>query len=110
MPRDTYTPHLIAQAGRVAELLDAGYTHRQIGEKLGVSAVRITQIRGMLPRLGPYLGSPEPLERLRSHREQLWMLRRRVLELAHTVRRDLSELDEELQAAEVDQLVGLRAS
>jgi hypothetical protein len=104
------TPHLIAQAGRIAELLDQGYTHRQIGDQLGVSSVRVSQVKQLLPSLAAYLGQPAPLERLRSHREQLWRLRRETLELAATIRRDLRELDEEVQAAEVDRLLGLRAS
>lgn len=107
--RPNYTPHLIAQAGRVAKLLDTGQTHKQIGEQLGVSAVRITQIRQMLPDLEPYLGTPAPLDRLRNHREQLWHLRRQALQLAATIRRDLRELDEELEAARLDRLLGLRA-
>jgi hypothetical protein len=106
----SYTPHLIQQASRVAEMLDAGLTHRQIGERLGVSAVRVTQIRQRLPELEAYLGQPGPLDRLRSHREQLWTLRRQVLDLAGTIRRDLRELDEELDSARVDTLLGLRGA
>lgn len=105
----TYTPHLIAQASRVAELLDAGKTHRQIGELLGVSAPRIAEIKRLLPKLEPYIGHPAPLDRLRSHREQLWHLRHQTLQLAATIRRDLRELDEELEAARLDRLLGLRA-
>lgn len=105
----SYTPHLIAQASRVAEMLDAGYDNRRMGLELGVSRPRISQIRGLLRELAPYLGRPEPLDRLRSRREQLWRLRRQVLELAATVRTDLRELDEELEASEVDCALGLRS-
>lgn len=102
------TPHFIDQARRVAELLDNGYTNRQVASQLGVSPVRISQIRTRLPAVAPYLGSPEPSARLRSHREQLWSLRRQALELAGTIRRDLRELDEELGAADIDRVLGLR--
>jgi hypothetical protein len=103
------TPHLIDQAARVAELLDQGYTNRRIAEAMGVSGPRIAQIRAVLPNLAPYLGRPVPLDRLRSHRDQLWGLRRQTLQLAFAIRRDLRELDEELEAARIDRLLGLRA-
>ena len=106
--RVEYSPHLIAQATRVAELLDAGYSNRRIALDLGVSNPRVSQIRNVLPQLAPYLGNAEPLDRLRGHREQLWSLRRQVLELAATIRDDLRELDEELEAATVDRMLGLR--
>ncbi len=102
------TPYFIDQARRVAELLDAGYSNRRIAGRLGVSAARISQIRGRLPTVGAYLGTPEPCERLRSHRDQLWQLRRQALELAAVIRRDLRDLSEELDAADVDRILGLR--
>jgi hypothetical protein len=108
MPHN-YSPHLISQAARVAELLDEGYTNKRIGVALGVSGPRIAQIRQLLPQLTPYLGRPVPLDRLRSHREQLWRLRHQTLQLAATIRHDLRELEEELEAAELDRLLGLRA-
>src|SRR5687768_16367192 len=103
-----YTPHLIQQATRVAELLDQGYTNKRIAAAMGVSGPRIAQIRALLPRLAPYLGRPAPLERLTSHRDQLRSLRRQTLQLAATIRRDLRELDVELEAAQLFQLLGLR--
>lgn len=104
------TPHLIAQASRVAEMLDEGLTQAQMGEVLGVSGPRIAEVKRLLPLLSPYLGNPAPTDRLRSQREQLWSLRRQALELAHTIRRDLRELDQELEAAQLDRLLGLRRS
>ncbi len=98
----------IGQAHTVAELLDAGYSNRQIAGRLGVSAARVSQIRTALPTVGDYLGTPQPNERLRCQREQLWRLRRQALELAGAIRRDLRELDEELEAADIDRLLGLR--
>jgi hypothetical protein len=103
------SPHLIDQATRVAELLDQGYSNRRIGEVMGVSGPRIAQIRQRLPALRAYLGNPEPTDRLRGHREQLWSLRRDALALAAAVRADLRELNEELQAQEIDRLLGLRS-
>ncbi len=102
------TLRFVDQARRVAELLDAGYSNRQIAGRLGVSAVRISQIRGRLPALQAYLGTPEPLDRLRCHRDQLWTLRRQALELAAVIRRDLRELNEELEASDIDRILGLR--
>ena len=102
------TLHFIDQARRVAELLDVGYSNRQIAARLGVSAPRISQIRGRLPAVQAYLGSPEPTERLRCHRDQLWKLRRQALELAAVIRRDLRALSEELDASDVDRILGLR--
>ena len=102
------TPHFIGQARQVAELLDAGHSNRQIAERLGVSPPRVSQIRGRLPAVEAYLGSPEPTERLLRHRDQLWKLRRQALELAGTIRRDLHELSEELEASDIDRLLGLR--
>ena len=102
------TKHGIDQARRVWELLDAGYSNKAIAEQLGVSGPRISQIRRQLPVLAPYLGRPRPLARLGSHRGQLWELRRQTLALAATIRRDLRDLDEELQAAYIDQHLGLR--
>ena len=102
------SPRFIDQARTVAELLDAGYSNRQIAGRLGVSAPRVSQIRTRLPAVEDYLGRPEPNERLRCNREQLWRLRRQALELAAAIRRDLRELDEELEAADIDRLLGLR--
>ena len=102
------TPHFMHQASRVAELLDAGYSNRQIAVRLGVSAPRISQIRARLPSVEAYLGTPEPNARLRSHREQLWRLRRQALELAAAIRHDLRELSEEVDAADIDRILGLR--
>ncbi len=107
--RSSPTLQFVEQAQKVAELLDAGYSNRRIAERLGVSGPRVSQIRQQLPTLEPYLGRAQPLERLRSHREQLWDLRRQALTLASTVRRDLRELEEELDAVAIDQLLGLRA-
>lgn len=104
----TYTPHLITQARRVAELLDAGKDYRHISRELGVSRARVSQIRARLRELAPYLGRPDPLDRLRGRRDQLWRLRVQVLELATTIRRDLRALDEELESGEVDRILGLR--
>lgn len=104
----TITPHLVYQAGRVAELLDAGHSQSQIGRILGVSGPRIAEIKRRLPELSDYLGKPDPLDRLRSRRAQLWSLRRQTLELAATIRRDLREVDEELGAVQLDLLLGLR--
>ena len=105
-----YVPTLrfVDQARRVAELLDAGHSNRQIAARLGVSAPRISQIRGRLPAVADYLGTPEPTERLRCHRDQLWNLRRQALELAAVIRRDLRELGEELEASDIDRILGLR--
>jgi len=102
------TPHLVHQASRVAELVEAGHSQNQIGQMLGVSGPRIAEIKRRLPELREYLGQPEPLDRLRSRREQLWRLRHQTLDLAATIRRDLRELDQELEAATVDQVLGLR--
>lgn len=102
------TLHFVEQACRVAELLDEGYSNRRIAEQLGVSAPRVSQIRQQLPALQSYLTPPEPTERLRSRRDQLWSLRRQALSLAATIRRDLRELNEELDAADIDRLLGLR--
>jgi hypothetical protein len=102
------TAHLIAQASRIAEMLAEGLTQAQMGQTLGVSGPRIAEIKRLLPQLTPYLGHPQPTERLRSQREQLWALRRQALELAATIRRDLRELDQELEAAQLDRLLGLR--
>ena len=104
-----FTSRLVAQAARVAELLDEGFTNKRIGEAMGVSAPRVAQIRALLPELASYLGRPVPLDRLRSHREQLWLLRHHALDLAAVIRRDLRELEEELEAAEFDRILGLRA-
>src|SRR5688572_24779344 len=100
--------HLIDQATTVAELLDRGYTNKRIAEAMGVSSPRIAQIRALLPELTPYLGRPVPLDRLRSHRDQLWRLRRQTIQLACAIRRDLRELEEELESAAVDQVLSLR--
>ena len=102
------SPHFLEQASTVAELLDAGYSNRRIAEQLGVSAPRVSQIRQTLPELEPYLGHPAPMERLKSHRDQLRDLRRDALRLAATVRGDLRELEEELESANIDHLLGLR--
>lgn len=104
----TPTLHFVEQACRVAELLDEGYSNRRIAEQLGVSAPRVSQIRQQLPMLEPYLARPEPTGRLRSRRDQLWSLRRQALALAATIRRDLRDLTEELEAADIDSLLGLR--
>ena len=102
------TLHFVDQARRVAELIDAGYSNRQIAADLGVSSVRVSQIRGRLPALHAYLGTPAPVDRLRCHRDQLWSLRHQALRLAAVIRRDLRELDEELEASDIDRILGLR--
>ena len=53
------TPHFIGQARRVAELLDAGYSNRQIAVRLGVSPPRISQIRVRLSDVEAYLGAQQ---------------------------------------------------
>ena len=103
------TARFVEQATQVSEMLDAGYSNRRIAEVLGVSAPRISQIRQQLPEVAPYLGTADPLGRLRGHREQLTSLRRQTLMLAATIRRDLSSLEEELEAADIDHLLGLRS-
>lgn len=110
MERDGPVPttHLVHQARRVAELLDAGCGNAQIAADLGVSRPRVSQIRRQLPALMPYLGRPAPTDRLRSYREQLWSLRHHALELAASVRLELRALDEELEAADIDRLLELR--
>lgn len=107
-PTRAPTIRFIEQACLVAELLDAGYSNRRIADQLGVSAPRISQIRQSLPALQPYLSAPEPVERLQSRRDQLWSLRRQTLGLAVAIRRDLRELEEEVHAADVDRILGLR--
>lgn len=102
------TVRFAEQAAQVAKLLDAGYSNRRIAEAMGVSAPRISQIRSRLPEITAYVGNPEPTSRLRSRRDQLWRLRREALELAAAIRRDLQELNEELQAADIDRSLGLR--
>jgi hypothetical protein len=102
------TRHFIAQAAEVAKLLDEGKSNREIAERMGVSAPRVAQIRHQLPWVREYLGNPAPNHRLRSHRAQLWALRRETLALAAVLRRDLRELDEELEAAQMDRQLGLR--
>lgn len=102
------TVQFVEQAQQVAELLDAGYSNRRIAEQLGVSSPRVSQIRSRLPSLQSYLGDPQPTSRLQRHRDQLWRLRREALALASALRRDLRELDEELEAATVDRILGLR--
>jgi hypothetical protein len=67
-----YAPHLIAQARRVAELLEAGDDYGHISRDLGVSRPRVSQIRSQLHELAPYLGRPDPLDRLRSRRDQIF--------------------------------------
>jgi predicted transcriptional regulator len=102
------TLHFVEQACRVAELLDEGYSNRRIAEQLRVSGPRVSQIRQQLPALQPYLSQPKPTERLLSRRDQLWSLRRQALALVAAIRRDLRELEEELEAAEIDKVLGLR--
>lgn len=102
------TAHAIQQARTVAELQRDGYTTHQIAETLGVSGPRVSQIRATLHGLADYLGDPTPTERLLSRRAQLRHLRADALRLALAIRRDLTELDEELQSARIDRLLGLR--
>ncbi|MBA3688378.1 MAG: hypothetical protein H0W81_06090 [Chloroflexi bacterium] len=102
------TPHLIEQACRVAELLDEGYSNRRIAQEMGVSGPRVSQIRVQLPVLQPYLARPEPMERLRCRRDQLWSLRHQALALVAAIRKDLRELDEEPEAVRTDRIMGLR--
>jgi transposase-like protein len=103
-----YTRHAIEQATRVAELLDAGYSLAGVAKELGVSRPRISQIRRTLPHLQASLGDHTPTARLRRHRAHLVALRNEALALAGAIRRDLREVNEELQSAEVDAILGLR--
>ena len=99
-----------AQARQIAEMLDQGLTRRQIGSELGVSGPRVTQIIGNHPELLRYQRRPgQVASRLYAYRRDLVRLRRAALDLATIIRRDLRELDEELEAYEVDRQLGLRA-
>lgn len=73
-----------------------------------MSGPRVSQIRRRLPSLEPYLSPPEPTERLRCRRDQLWSLRHQTVALAAAIRKDLHELEEELEAAQTDRILGLR--
>lgn len=98
------------QAERVRELLTEGLTRKQIAERLGVSAPRVTQIITSTPALIPYQRRPDqPSARLRSYRNDLIRLRHAALDVSRSIRRELKALDEELQAYELDKLLGLRS-
>ena len=93
----------------IATMLAEGRTRREIGEALGVSAPRISQLIGDNPELLAWRRGPSSLaERLYEHRCDLARLRRLTLELAHSIRSELRALDEELQSYEVDRVLGLR--
>ncbi|MDQ2943483.1 MAG: helix-turn-helix domain-containing protein [Candidatus Dormibacteraeota bacterium] len=104
----TITPHLLEQANRVADLLANGYSNARIADELQVSRPRVSQIRRELPALRANIGNPSPTDRLLGHRDQLVLLRGEALQLAAAVRRDLRDLEGELQSARVDRLLGLR--
>lgn len=108
MPRNNITPHLLEQANRVADLLANGYSNARIAAELSVSKPRVSQIRRELPALRPYIGNPNPTDRLLGHRDQLVLLRGEALALAAAVRRDLRDLEAEIQSARIDRLLGLR--
>lgn len=97
-------------ARRIAELLDQGLSRRQIGAQLGVSGPRVTQIIGNNPQLLRHHRRPgQVAARLHAYRQDLVRLRHATNDLAKLIRRDLRELDEELEAYAVDHLLGLRA-
>jgi predicted transcriptional regulator len=103
-----YSEYTVTQAGRVAELVAAGYSNADIAEQLGVSRPRISQIRHMLPAIRDQLTQPEPTKRLQEKRDRLYALRHQALLLAASIRRDLRELDEELESANTDRVLGFR--
>lgn len=109
MATNAPTPRFIRQAQVVAALIAEGVPHRQIAKHLGVSGPRISQIKRDIPNLQDYLGVPTPSERLKTHRAQLATLRHEALHLTLAIRRDLRLLDEELEADDIDQLLGLRS-
>lgn len=93
---------------RIAELLRLGYTHRQIGEALGITGSAVTQHVGRSPML-------RRLTRSRSGQAKLGALRRELATLIDELRlmqRDakqaLRELDEELDSIALDRDLGLR--
>jgi len=103
-------PELNDQARRVREMLDRGLSRRQIAEAMGVTSPRITQIIGNNPELLRYHRRPGQVAgRLYTYRQDLVRLRHATNDLAKLIRRDLRELDEELEAYELDRLLGLRA-
>jgi hypothetical protein len=54
-----------------------------------------------------YLGEPDPLVTLASHRTQLEQLRHDALHLALTIRRELAALDDRVEEHRVDRILGL---
>ena len=102
-----YTPHLI-RPGRAGSPSSSTRLHQpaRSAEAMGVSrsAIAADQV-AVCPNCHRISDARSPLDRLRSHRDQLWSLRRQTLQLAATIRHDLRELDEELEAARVDRLL-----
>lgn len=100
----------VPRVRRVAEMLERGLSRREIADALGLSSPRVTQIIGNNPELMRYQRRPsQAAARLYAYQQDLVRLRHATLDLAKTIRRDLRELNEELEAYEVDRALGLRA-
>lgn len=110
------TPAKIARATLIAEAVSAGLTHKQIGEQLGLSGPRITQvITREIPILRHHPEAPASLRDFRPHpraliqyRNTLWTMRHELAGIQGEIRKELQTIDEELQAYQIDQLLGLR--
>ena len=110
------TPTTLARATLIAEGLTEGLTHRQIAACLGISGPRVSRIVVRdLPVLRHHPDAPPALRHyhprarhLAIERARLDSLRAEVNALLTAIRTQLRDLDEELEAARTDELLGLR--
>jgi predicted transcriptional regulator len=103
-------PPLDARARQIKELLTAGLTQRAIARHIGVSAPRVSQIVGNDPELRRIrtATSMGERERLASYRSELSQVLREVRQIAVQIKRSIKALDEELESAGIDAILGLR--
>lgn len=95
---------------RIGELMTAGMTQRAIGRTLGISGPAVAQRIARSPELRRLRTQHTTGEkaRLSAYRSELQQTHQAVQRLVREIKRSIVALDEELEAVEIDRLLGLR--
>lgn len=99
-----------ARDHQVAELIAQGHTHAEIGKRLGITGPAVTHWIRQSPALRQLRrrDTARRREQLAAMRHQLSAISDELRSVQQEARRAIRELDEELQAIELDVQLGLR--
>jgi hypothetical protein len=95
---------------KISEMMQAGHSQRAIGQALGISGPAVAQRIARSPelrRLRTQCTNSEH-QRLRAYRSELSQTYDAVRRLGLDIKGSIAALDEELEAIEIDRILGLR--